>query len=43
MFKRKSKVLPFISYRLLVHKQIYIRIEQTYLSLQQKRNDYTKS
>ena len=24
MFQRKSKVLPFIHYRLLVHKQIYL-------------------
>jgi len=34
MFKRKSKVLPFIHYRLLVPKQYYFSIEQTYLLLQ---------
>jgi len=34
MFQRKSKVLLFIHYRLLVPKQIYFSIEQTYLSLQ---------
>ena len=42
MFQRKSKVLPFIHYRLLVPKQYYFSIEQTYLSLQLKRNSNTK-